>query len=156
RSAPRLVDEMQVGSAHGRFVVPEGVQLPLPGSPVERGIPVADELSQIREAGPGRPRLERRLVGEARAREALAQIGERGVGNLQPKRRRSRAHDHEITEIFVLMVRLLCYYRGLAKAIRPQSLLPGVSRQELFLDKRKVWREEEQRLVANWNSATER
>ncbi len=28
--------------------------------------------------------------------------------------------------------------------------------QEPVLDKRKVWREEEQRLVANWNSATER
>jgi hypothetical protein len=28
--------------------------------------------------------------------------------------------------------------------------------QEPVLDKRKVWREEEQRLVANWNSAAER
>jgi hypothetical protein len=59
------------------------------------------------------------------------------------------------------MARLLCYHRELAQC-HPAAVFSSL--QSFFrwfatgalLDKRKVWREEEQRLVANWNSAAER
>ena len=51
------------------------------------------------------------------------------------------------------MTELLCYYRGLA-TYHPAAVFSSLT--GALLDKRKVWREEEQRLVANWNSAAER
>jgi len=69
----------RIGSVNWR----EAVELTLPGAPVEAVLPVIDERFQIREAGAGGPRFKRRLVGKARAREPLAQIGDLGVGNMQ-------------------------------------------------------------------------
>jgi hypothetical protein len=44
-----------------------------------------DQLFHEDQAGAGRPRRKRRLVGQARAREALAQVGELRVRNVQPE-----------------------------------------------------------------------
>ena len=54
--------------------------------------PVRHQLLQVGQVGAIGPRLAGRLVGPARAREALAQIGDRRVGHVQFKRRGSAAH----------------------------------------------------------------
>ena len=49
----------------------------------KRVAPVRHQLLQVGEVGAVGPRLAGRLVGPARAREALAQIGDRRVGHVQ-------------------------------------------------------------------------
>src|SRR5690606_13857259 len=75
----RRVDEVQVDATQADLVLGEGIELLLPISPIETGLPVGDNVLEVREARAGGPRLERRLVGPARAGEALAKIGERGI-----------------------------------------------------------------------------
>ena len=70
---------VDAGKRHG--VLPEGVELRLLGTPVEAVSPVVEQLLQIRDAGPRRPRFERRLVGEAGSREALPQILQDRLGH---------------------------------------------------------------------------
>src|SRR5690606_40132678 len=82
----RRVDEVQVDAAQAHLVLGERVELRFPGTPVEILPPVLDETLEIRKARARGPRLERRLVGPARAGEALAQVGERGIRNLQLER----------------------------------------------------------------------
>ncbi len=89
--ARRLVDEMQVDAADRHRELPEAVELGFPGAPVEACAPVVGKLLRVRHAGSGRPRLQRRLVGPARAREAVAQVGDVGVGDLEGER--LRRHD---------------------------------------------------------------
>jgi hypothetical protein len=51
-------------------------------APVEVVDPVVDELAQVGAVGSVRPRLRVRIVGPARAGQALAEIGERRVGGV--------------------------------------------------------------------------
>src|SRR5207249_11854544 len=50
-------------------------------APVEALAPVGDQLAQVGEVRTVGPARAGDLVGEARAREALAQVGQDGVGN---------------------------------------------------------------------------
>ena len=58
----------------------------LGGAPVVAVAPVGDQLAQVGEVGAVVPARAGDLVGKARAREALAQIGEHGVGDGDAKR----------------------------------------------------------------------
>src|SRR5262249_51210064 len=60
-------------------VLAPAVEFGLPSTPVEALSPVVGEILHVGEAGARGPRLERRLVGPARAREALIEISD--VGN---------------------------------------------------------------------------
>jgi hypothetical protein len=77
---------MHVDPVERRLELREGVEPCLLRTPVEARPPVLDELAQIADIGAVGPRLARRLVGEAGAREALAQIGDRLFGDVQPER----------------------------------------------------------------------
>jgi hypothetical protein len=74
RPLARLVDVVQVdaGERHGELT--EGVEPGLVGAPVEALAPIVEQLAQVGDAGPGGPRGAGRLVGQPRAREALAQV----------------------------------------------------------------------------------
>ena len=61
-------------------------------APVEARPPVFDETAQIRHVGAELPRVAGRLVGEARPREARAQIGDVFIGNMQGERNWRLAH----------------------------------------------------------------
>ncbi|MCZ7566403.1 MAG: hypothetical protein M5U08_23525 [Burkholderiales bacterium] len=87
RSAALLVDEMQVGAGDRNGELAQGVQPRFLRAPVESLVPVFRERPHVCHAGAGRPRRERRLVRKAGAREALAQVGERLVGNAELERR---------------------------------------------------------------------
>src|SRR2546425_8065499 len=79
----RLVDEVQLDAVQRHGELPQAVDARFVRAPVEALLPMSHELSQMGEASPGRPGLERRLVRKARARQTLAQIGERGFGNVE-------------------------------------------------------------------------
>jgi hypothetical protein len=57
------------------------VERRLVDAPVVALAPVGDQLAQVGEVRPIGPAGARDLVGEARAREALAEVGEDGVGH---------------------------------------------------------------------------
>ena len=78
-----LVDEMQVDAADRQRELAEAVELRLPRPPVEARAPVFDDVPHVGEACARGPRRQRRLVGPARARKALAQVGDGGVRNVQ-------------------------------------------------------------------------
>src|SRR5207245_3684082 len=79
----RLVDEVQLDAVQRHGELPQAVDARFVRAPVEALLPMSHELSQMGEASPGRPGRERRLVRKARARQTLAQIGERGFGNVE-------------------------------------------------------------------------
>ena len=68
-----------IGSVNWR----KAVELGFPGAPVEAVAPVVEQRLEIGEARAGGPGLERRLVGKARARETLAQIGDGRIGDVK-------------------------------------------------------------------------
>jgi hypothetical protein len=80
------VQEVHVDPVERRLELREGVEPRLLRPPVEARTPVLDELAQVADIGAVGPRLSRRLVGEARARETLAQIGDRLFGDVQSER----------------------------------------------------------------------
>jgi hypothetical protein len=61
--------------------------------PVESVAPIRDEIAQIPAIRPERPAIAaiilRRLIGEARARKPLAQIGDRGIVDREAERLRT-------------------------------------------------------------------
>src|SRR6185369_5305577 len=76
--APR-VDEMDAEPADGGAEVRKPVQTRLGGAPVVAVAPVGDQLPHVGELRSVVPARAGDLVGEARARQALAQIRENGV-----------------------------------------------------------------------------
>ena len=82
-TAVRLVDEMQLDAAQACRELTKAVYARFLGAPVEAIAPVRYKLAQVVAARAGRPHGERRLVRKARAREALAQVGEQCFGNMQ-------------------------------------------------------------------------
>ena len=91
--AARLVDEMQIDAADRGRELAEAVELAFPRAPVEARLPIIGEALHVRQASARGPRLAGRLVRPARAREALAQLGDVGVGHVQCERFWSgRAH----------------------------------------------------------------
>src|SRR5206468_11775333 len=79
----RLVDEVQLDAMHRFRELAHRIDARLVCAPVEVVLPARHEASQILEARPGGPGIERRLVRKARAREALAQIGEQCFRNMK-------------------------------------------------------------------------
>jgi hypothetical protein len=84
---------MKIDAAHRDLELRKGVEPRLLRPPVEGGLPVFRDLSHVAEIGPKRPRLARRLVGKAGARETLAQIVDRGLRHIKRERRRIYRHD---------------------------------------------------------------
>ena len=84
RLARALVNEVKIDVVDLRLVLVEGVEQPLLGTPVEGVAPVLAELAEIAELGAVDP-VGLDLVGKTRAREALAQVFEHGVGNVDAK-----------------------------------------------------------------------
>ena len=80
------VQEVQVDAVQRHLELRKGVEPRLLRAPVEAVAPVLDQLAQVRDVGAVGPGLAGRLVGEARAREALAQVGDRVVGDVEPER----------------------------------------------------------------------
>jgi hypothetical protein len=76
------VQEVHVDAVERRLELRKGVEPGLLGAPVEARPPVLDEFAQVADVGAVGPCLTRRLVGEAGARETLAQIGDRLFGDV--------------------------------------------------------------------------
>ena len=92
RALARHVQEMHIDVVQRRLELWKRIEPRLLGTPVERGAPVLDQSTQVvdvRAIGPG---LARRLIGEPRARKTLAQIGDRGIGDVQGEGFRPRTH----------------------------------------------------------------
>src|SRR4029077_13627863 len=73
-TAPLLVDEMQIKPVDRYRELSEGVELCLPGTPVEARLPIGGDVFGIGRAGPRRPGLQRWLVGPARSLQSRAKI----------------------------------------------------------------------------------
>ena len=86
RSPARLVDEVQLDAADRHAELAKAVDARFLRAPIKVSVPIVDEILKTPKTGTGRPRLEWRLLGPARARQALAQVGERDLGNVQPER----------------------------------------------------------------------
>src|SRR5690242_8921745 len=83
RAARLLVDEMQLDAAQACRELTKTVYPRLVSAPVESVAPVRDQLAQVVAARAGRPHGKRRLVRKARARQPLAQVGERAVRHVK-------------------------------------------------------------------------
>src|SRR5439155_3484590 len=83
RCRPRTahVDEVDAEAADAGAELREGVEPRLGRAPVEALTPVGDQVAQVGEVRAVGPARAGDLVGEARAREALAQVGQDGVGD---------------------------------------------------------------------------
>ena len=86
-SAPLRVNEVEIDARHRCGELGEGVQQRLVLSPVVVIAPVRAELLHVGEVGAEGPGGARRLVGEARAAEPLAEICEGRLGNVDAERR---------------------------------------------------------------------
>ena len=102
------VDEVDAEPADAGAELREAVERRLVRAPVVAIAPVGDQLAQVGEVRPVGPAGAGDLVGEARAREALAQVGEDGVRHGDAKRldlhgrllRGRRARDNPCGSIF--------------------------------------------------------
>jgi hypothetical protein len=74
---------MHIDAVQRQRVLRQGVEPRLGGAPVEAVMPVADQLLHVSDVAAIRPGLARRLVGKARARQPLAQIGDRRIRHVQ-------------------------------------------------------------------------
>jgi hypothetical protein len=92
-SFARDVQEVHVDAVQRRLVLGEGVEPRLLCAPVEVPLPVVDQLLHVPDVAAVGPRRPRRLVRETGAREALAQIGDRGIRHVQRERFGLPAHD---------------------------------------------------------------
>jgi hypothetical protein len=81
-----LVDEVDVGAVDGGEEVVELVQPGLGGAPVVRVAPVRDEVPCVSELGAVVPPRIGDLLGEPRAREALLQVVEGRLRDLDEER----------------------------------------------------------------------
>src|SRR5581483_8308034 len=79
------VEEVDAEAADMRAELRDRVERRLRAPPVVALAPVRDELAEVREVGPLGPAGAGDLVGEARAREPLAEVGEDGVGDGDPE-----------------------------------------------------------------------
>jgi hypothetical protein len=70
----------------GSLEMRKRVQQPLLRAPVEAVLPVRDEFAQVRQLRAVVPVRAFDLVGEARARQSFAEIGERRFGDLDLER----------------------------------------------------------------------
>jgi hypothetical protein len=84
-TAPLLVDEVQVDAGHLGRELAEAVEPRLVRAPVVAVLPVRDQVLHVGEARAEGPLGAGGLVGPPHAGQALAQIGERRVGNLDPE-----------------------------------------------------------------------
>ena len=89
---PGHVQEMHVDVVQRRLELRERVQPRLLGAPVETAAPVLDQAAQVIDVRAVFPGLAGRLIGESRARETFAQIGNRRVRDVQAEGCRLRAH----------------------------------------------------------------
>src|SRR5262252_5594288 len=74
---------MQVDVVLGLFELRVSIELRLRLAPIKTVAPIGDELAHVVDAGPVSPGLARRGVGEPGTREAVAQIGDVGVGDMK-------------------------------------------------------------------------
>ena len=98
RSLARHVQEVQVDAVERHDILGKGVEPGFLRTPIKAGVPVMHEFAQIahiRAVGPRRPG---RLVREARACEALAQVGQRRFGDVQGERRGFCSHGAVLPE----------------------------------------------------------
>ena len=86
RALARRVDEVQVDALHARGELRKGIQPRFRGAPVEAAAPVVDQPLHVGQAAARRPRLQGRLVGPARAGEALLQVADGGIRNRESER----------------------------------------------------------------------
>ena len=77
-----LVDHVDAEAADLRLELGEAVEARFRGAPVETVAPVGDELAYRAEVGAVAPARARDLVREARARKALAQVRQHGIGHV--------------------------------------------------------------------------
>ncbi len=83
---------VQVDAVQRDAELREGVEHRLLPPPVEPGAPVLHEAAQAGDVGAEFPGFAGRLIRVAGAGEALAQIGNVGVGNVQRERNRIGSH----------------------------------------------------------------
>ena len=86
-----LVDEVDLEPVDVRRVLRQLIEAPLLGPPVEAGLPVGDELFQVRQVRAVVPPRSGDLVREARHREARLEIREHRVGHADGVGRDGRA-----------------------------------------------------------------
>ena len=86
------VEEVQVDAVQVDGGLRKGVQPRFLGAPIEAVLPIGDEVARRIQVGAIGPGLARRLVGEAGAGEAFAQIVDGGVGHAQGEGLRLRDH----------------------------------------------------------------
>jgi hypothetical protein len=86
RSPAAGVNEMQIEPVDLGDEMGERVQLALLRAPVEAVAPVVEQLPEVFEVRPVIPAAPGDLVGPPRARDALAQVGERPLGNRDAER----------------------------------------------------------------------
>jgi len=77
------MQEMHIDVVQRHPELRERVQPRFLGPPVEDGSPVLDQFSQVGDIRALLPWRAGRLIGEARARQAFTQIGDRRVRNVQ-------------------------------------------------------------------------
>jgi hypothetical protein len=86
RPAPARVDQVQAEAVDVRAEVRQRVDRALLRAPVEPGLPVAHELAHVAEARAVVPARALDLVRPARAREALAEVVEHGLRDVDGER----------------------------------------------------------------------
>jgi hypothetical protein len=80
------MDEVQLDAGEVRLELGQRVDACFVRPPIEFLFPISGQVTDRSQAGPGRPCREGRLVGQARARQALAQVGQRVIGNVKFER----------------------------------------------------------------------
>src|SRR5439155_6289369 len=80
------VDEVNAEPADVGAELQEGIEPAFRGAPVVAVAPVRHEVAQVREVRAVGPAPAGDLVGEPGAGEALAEVGEGGVGNVDAER----------------------------------------------------------------------
>jgi hypothetical protein len=80
------MDEVKLDTSDGGLKLPEAVERALLFPPIEAVLPVAHELSKVRQIGSELPRVVRRFVGPSRLQETLPKVIDLRLrdGNLEP------------------------------------------------------------------------
>jgi hypothetical protein len=95
------VDEVDAVVIDRGLEMRERVEQALLRAPVELILPIRDEFTQVREFRAVVPVRALDLVGKARARQSLAEVGERRIRDLDPKRLDGFAHGRVLRNLAV-------------------------------------------------------